>query len=154
LLLPPPDEALTLTPLHEAVLAALDDGQALFFRSLADRVAAALPDGAALSGPAALSGSASTVDDEALVGAVWELVWAGWLTNDTLAPLRAVLGGGGAHRSRAGAPRTRYRRFGGGTAGRFGSGRPALPSRTGPPTVAGRWSRLPERDTDPTRRAA
>jgi ATP-dependent Lhr-like helicase len=124
LLLPVPDEALALSPLHEAVLGALGDGQALFFRALSDRVGSA--------------------DDAALVAAVWDLVWAGWLTNDTLAPLRAMLGGGGAHRSRPGTPRTRYRR----------PGRPALPVRTGPPTVAGRWSRLPERDTDPTRRAA
>ncbi len=124
LLLPPPDEALTRTPLHDAVLDALGDGQALFFRSLADRVGAG--------------------DDAALVGVVWDLVWAGHLTNDTLAPLRAVLGGGGAHRSRPGPARGRYRR----------PGRVALPSRGGPPTVAGRWSRLPERDLDPTRRAA
>ena len=130
LLLPAPDETPAPTPLHEAVLAALADGQALFFRALADRVAG-------------LVGS-TTVDDAALVGAVWDLVWAGRLTNDTLAPLRAVLGGGGAHRARAAAPRTRYRR----------PGRPVLPSRAGPPTVAGRWSRLPDRDTDPTRRAA
>jgi ATP-dependent Lhr-like helicase len=76
---------------------------------------------------------------------VWDLVWAGWLTNDTLAPLRSLLGGGGgAHRAKPAAPRTRYRR----------PGRVTLPSRTGAPTVAGRWSRLPERDTDPTRRAA
>ncbi|SCG35953.1 ATP dependent helicase, Lhr family [Micromonospora inositola] len=124
LLLPPPDEALARTPLHDAVLDALGDGQALFFRSLSDRVGA--------------------TDDAALAAAVWDLVWAGHLTNDTLAPLRAALGGGGAHRSRPSAPRTRYRR----------PGRVALPSRSGPPTVAGRWSRLPERDLDPTRRAA
>ncbi|TDB75254.1 ATP-dependent helicase [Micromonospora sp. KC723] len=124
LLLPPVDEALALTPLHRAVLDALGDGQALFFRALSDRV----------GGP----------DDAALIAAVWDLVWAGHLTNDTLAPLRAVLGGGGAHRSRPSAPRTRHRR----------PGRVALPSRGGPLTVAGRWSRLPERDTDPTRRAA
>ncbi|WP_435832511.1 ATP-dependent helicase [Micromonospora echinofusca] len=124
LLLPPPDEALTRTPLHDAVLDALGDGQALFFRSLSDRVA--------------------STDDAALAAVVWDLVWAGHLTNDTLAPLRAALGGGGAHRSRPTAPRTRYRR----------PGRVALPTRGGPPTVAGRWSRLPERDTDPTRRAA
>ncbi|MEU7797110.1 DEAD/DEAH box helicase [Micromonospora tulbaghiae] len=124
LLLPPPDEALTLTPLHESVLDALADGQALFFRSLSDRVGA--------------------TDDAALSGAVWDLVWAGHLTNDTLAPLRAALGAGGAHRSRPSAPRTRYRR----------PGRVALPSRGGPPTMAGRWSRLPDRDLDPTRRAA
>lgn len=124
LLLPPPDESLTRTPLHDAVLDALGDGQALFFRSLSDRVA--------------------STDDAALAAVVWDLVWAGHLTNDTLAPLRAALGGGGAHRSRPTAPRTRYRR----------PGRVALPTRGGPPTVAGRWSRLPERDTDPTRRAA
>ncbi len=28
-----------------------------------------------------------------------------------------------------------------------------MPTRTGPPTVAGRWSRTPDRETDPTRRA-
>ncbi|MFI6780915.1 ATP-dependent helicase [Micromonospora sp. NPDC050276] len=124
LLLPPPDEALTRTPLHDAVLDALGDGQALFFRPLADRVGA--------------------TDDAALTGVIWDLVWAGHLTNDTLAPLRAVLGAGGAHRARPSAPRTRYRR----------PGRVALPTRGGPPTVAGRWSRLPDRDLDPTRRAA
>jgi ATP-dependent Lhr-like helicase len=124
LLLPPVAETFALTPLHDAVLAALDGGQALFFRHLSDRV--------------------GSTDDADLVSALWDLVWAGWLTNDTLAPLRAVLGGGGAHRARRAAPRTRYRR----------PGRATLPSRTGPPTVAGRWSRLPERDTDPTRRAA
>ncbi|MFK3980354.1 DEAD/DEAH box helicase [Micromonospora sp. NPDC050397] len=124
LLLPPPDPALALTPLHQAILDALGDGQALFFRALADRV--------------------GSTDDEPLVAAVWELAWAGWLTNDTIAPLRALLGGRGAHRARPGAPRTRYRR----------PGRPVLPARGGPPAVAGRWSRLPDRDTDPTRRAA
>ncbi|WP_345538051.1 ATP-dependent helicase [Phytohabitans rumicis] len=125
LLLPPLDESLALTPLHQAALDALDGGQALFFRALSDRV--------------------GSVDDADLIAAVWDLVWAGWLTNDTLAPLRTLLGGGGgAHRAKPGAPRTRYRR----------PGRVALPSRTGPPTVAGRWSRLPERDTDPTRRTA
>jgi len=124
LLLPVPDEALALTPLHTSVLDALADGQALFFRTLSDRV--------------------GSTDDAGLVAAVWDLVWAGYLTNDTLAPLRAVLGGGGAHRARSSTPRTRYRR----------PGRAALPSRTGPPTVAGRWSRLPDRDTDPTKRAA
>ena len=29
-----------------------------------------------------------------------------------------------------------------------------MPARTGPPAMAGRWSRLPDRDLDPTRRAA
>jgi ATP-dependent Lhr-like helicase len=130
LLLPPPDEALALTPAHQAVLDALDGGQALFFRSLSDRVGG--------------------TDDAALVAVLWDLAWAGWLTNDTLAPVRALLGGGGAHRRRPAAPRGRY---GHPNRGRL-PGRGALPSRGGPPTAAGRWSLLPAREADPTRRAA
>ncbi|MEU7902045.1 ATP-dependent helicase [Actinoplanes sp. NPDC049118] len=124
LLLPPPDDELALSPLHHAVLAALGDTQALFFRDLSDR--------------------AGSTDDPELVSAIWDLVWAGHLTNDTFAPLRGLLGGSGAHRAKAAPARTRYRR----------PGRPAMPSRSGPPAMAGRWSRLPERDLDPTRRAA
>ncbi|BCJ42353.1 DEAD/DEAH box helicase [Actinoplanes ianthinogenes] len=124
LLLPPPDEEFALTPAHQAVLDALDGGQALFFRSLSDRIGA--------------------TDDTELAAVVWDLVWAGHLTNDTFAPLRALLGGAGAHRAKAAPARTRYRR----------PGRPTMPSRTGPLHMAGRWSRLPERDLDPTRRAA
>ncbi|MBM2617712.1 ATP-dependent helicase [Actinoplanes sp. LDG1-06] len=124
LLLPPPDDEFAATPLHQAVLDALDDGQALFFRSLSDRV--------------------GSTDDTALSAVVWDLVWAGHLTNDTLAPLRALLGGSGAHKSKAAPARTRYRR----------PGRAVMPARGGPPNMAGRWSRLPDRDLDPTRRAA
>jgi ATP-dependent Lhr-like helicase len=128
LLLAPPDPDAVSSPVHESVLAALDGGQALFFRSLAERM-----DG---------------VSDDDLLAAVWDLVWAGYLTNDTFAPLRARLAGTGAHRSRPSTPRSRYRR----------PGRPSLSSlavlRSGPPTAAGRWSRLPERDPDPTRHAA
>jgi ATP-dependent Lhr-like helicase len=130
LLVPPPQEALSLTPLHAATLEALAGGQALFFRPLADRVAAALPE---------------PVPDAALVAAIWDLVWAGHLSNDTLAPLRTLLAGGaGAHRWRPGPARSRYRR----------PGRVTLPTRSGPPTAAGRWHRLPARQADPTRRAA
>jgi ATP-dependent Lhr-like helicase len=114
-----------LGPLHQAVLDALDGDQALFFRSLSDRV--------------------GSTDDAELLVVVWDLVWAGLLTNDTLAPLRVALGSAGrpaAGRRRA-PTRARYGR----------PGRPALPSRSGPPTAAGRWSRLPARDADATRRA-
>jgi ATP-dependent Lhr-like helicase len=135
LLLPMPDTGLTTTPLHEAIRTALDGDQALFFRALADRVHGLLE-----TGP---------VEDTELVTALWDLVWAGQLGNDTLAPVRALLAGGrGSHGGRA-APRARYRR-----PGRYASlGRPTLPSRTGPPTAAGRWTGLPVRETDPTRRA-
>jgi ATP-dependent Lhr-like helicase len=85
--------------------------------------------------------------DDAVVVAVWDLVWAGLLTNDTLTPLRARLGGGrsGAHRARRPAPRGRY--------AQLRAGRPALPSRSGPASVGGRWAVAPEREPDPTRRA-
>ncbi|HUR72738.1 MAG TPA: DEAD/DEAH box helicase, partial [Sporichthya sp.] len=71
------------------------------------------------------------------------------LTNDTLAPLRTLIGGRGSHKARkAPTPRARY-----GRGGRAALGKPAMPTRTGPPTVAGRWSLLPEREADATRRA-
>jgi ATP-dependent Lhr-like helicase len=107
----------------------LAGGQAMFFRGLSDALGA--------------------TDDTALADLVWDLVWAGALTNDTLAPLRTRLGGGGTHRSRPTAPRARIDR---GRGGRARLGRPAMPTRTGPPTVAGRWSRLPEREASGTRR--
>ena len=121
LVLPPAGE-LSSTPLHDAALAALDGGQALFFRALSDRVA--------------------SLDDAALVAALWDLAWAGLVTNDTLGPLRALLQGGRTSHSAKKAParpRSRY-------------GRPVMPQRSGPPTAAGRWSLLPERDADVTRR--
>ena len=134
LLLPAPDPEFAAGPAHEAVLGALDGGQALFFRQLADSV----------SGP----GGATEAE---LLAAVWDLVWAGLVTNDTLAPVRAILSGGGAHRAKA-TPRTRYR-----TPPRLPAGRLTRASlataRSGPPSAAGRWSRLPGRDSNPTRRA-
>lgn len=142
LLLPAPDPALTLTPLHQAVLDALADGQALFLRQLADRVAETVPTDAAATAGAGTDRAGGPIE-----AAVWDLVWAGWLTNDTLAPLRAMLNFGGAHRARAaGATRAATRRI-----GRAGRG---FAPRSATPTAAGRWSRLPHRDLDPTRRAA
>ncbi|HEX6339986.1 ATP-dependent helicase [Umezawaea sp.] len=116
------------SPLHLAVVEALAGG-ALFFRQLVDRVS--------LQGP--------TTDSE-VVGALWDLVWAGLVTNDTLAPLRSLVSGkSAAHKSRRAAPRGRY--------ARMRAGRPDMPSRTGPPTVAGRWSLAIVPAIDPTRRA-
>jgi len=116
------------SPLHLAVVEALAGG-ALFFRQLVDRVS--------LQGP--------TTDSE-VVGALWDLVWAGLVTNDTLAPLRSLVSGkSAAHKPRRAAPRGRY--------ARMRAGRPDMPSRTGPPTVAGRWSLAVVPAVDPTRRA-
>ncbi|TFD63413.1 ATP-dependent helicase [Cryobacterium ruanii] len=115
------------TPLQQEILATLGGGGAYFFRQLADAV--------------------GSQDDAALVQALWELVWAGLINNDTFAPVRSLLAGGHtAHRQSRAAPRTRLHR------GRS-MPRPNLPSRSGPPTVSGRWSILPVADDSPTRRA-
>jgi ATP-dependent Lhr-like helicase len=129
LMLPEPGEV-SMTPLHEAVLEVLSGGGALFFRMLSDRAAALL--------------STSLPDDSEVAAAIWDLVWAGLLTNDTLAPLRVTLGGQqrrAAASPRAAVPRPRL----GGPGRRPGFGRPPMPTRTGPPTVSGRWSLLPGR---------
>ncbi|MFD9795286.1 ATP-dependent helicase [Streptomyces sp. NPDC059070] len=133
LLLPPP-HPLELTALHESVLTALAPGYGLFFRQIADQVRATThPD----------------ATEPQLADAVWDLAWSGRLTNDTLAPLRALLGSGRtagstAHRARRTVPRGRYGSL-------TSAARPA--SRTGPPTVSGRWALLPAREPDPTHRA-
>ena len=129
LMLPEPGEV-TMTPLHEAVLEVLGGGGALFFRMLSDRAAT-------------LIGGSPPADTE-VAAAIWDLVWAGLLTNDTLAPLRVALGGQQrrpAAPARAAVPRSSGPRPG----RRYGFGRPQMPTRTGPPTVSGRWSLLPGR---------
>ena len=131
---------ITMTPLHEAVLAALADGGAVFFRMLHERVTDHL---------AAAEGTAKAPSDTDVAAAIWDLLWAGYLTNDTLGPLRTVLGGG---QPRRGGPPAAARQ---GRGLRHGSrrpayGRPVLPSRTGPPNVSGRWSLLPGITRDAT----
>jgi ATP-dependent Lhr-like helicase len=73
---------------------------------------------------AAVSAAALPYDDDTVLAALWDLVWAGEVTNDSLAPVRARLGGGSG-RSKA-KPRP------GRQLGRL--------SRQGPPSAAGRWS--------------
>lgn len=133
LLLSPP-HPLEPTALHQSVLDALSGGYGLFFRQIADQVRATThPD----------------ATDPQLADAIWDLAWSGRLTNDTLAPMRSLLGSGRtagstAHRAKRAIPRGRYGSL-------TGAARPQ--SRTGPPTVAGRWSLLPTREPDATVRA-
>jgi ATP-dependent helicase Lhr and Lhr-like helicase len=92
--------------LHDALRAVLAERGASFWGQVRD----ASPD----------------ANDAELLVALWDLVWAGEVTNDSLAPLRAVLAGGGIappKRSRTGA-----------------RPRPGRLSRLGPPAGAGRWS--------------
>jgi ATP-dependent helicase Lhr and Lhr-like helicase len=79
-----------------------------------------------------LSDTVGEGNDSELLLAVWELVWAGQVTNDTLAPLRALVAGGSRPATRRRAPSRRYGR----------RGVPA-PARSGPPAAAGRWSLTP-----------
>lgn len=70
--------------------------------------------------------AAPQATDAELLLALWDLVWAGEVTNDSLAPLRALLTGGAV-------PKRTTRRSG-------GRPRPARLTRIGPPAGAGRWS--------------
>jgi len=82
--------------------------------------------------------------------ALWELIWAGWVTGDTFAPVRAMLSGGRKPGTRRpAAPAHRQRR-----APRLSRYSVAHPqNRPVDPTVAGRWSALPAAEPDSTVRA-
>jgi ATP-dependent Lhr-like helicase len=71
-------------------------------------------------------GDVARTDEEAL-DALWDLVWAGEVTNDTFGPLRAL----SLPRSRSRSSRTR-------------SPRPGRLLAVGPPRAAGRWSLVAE----------
>lgn len=130
-LAPPADEPVT-DPLQAALLEALGAGGAHFFTALQR----AAPDAAA----------------DQLQSALWDLVWSGRVSGDTIAPLRARLAGGRTtHRARRRPGRGRYAGLRGITS------RPAQTGQAGraavPATVAGRWSLLPAAEADPTARA-
>lgn len=106
-------------------------------------------------------GMDSVLTDQEVVAALWDLVWAGRITGDTFAPVRALIAGGHtAHRQVARAPRARAPRLS--RLGRsHGTGLMGSPGLTGgryggsgaaatPPLAAGRWSALPEPELDAT----
>jgi len=146
-----PSQELELSERYRRVLDALEGGGAFFFRTLAEAVTAG-DSSAAGNDPAGLS-------EQELTGLLWDLTWAGHISNDTLAPLRALLAGGrAAHKQRRTAPRsTRYS----GRTGSFGAlsgrqlpgGRAPGSQRSGPSTAAGRWSLLPTIEPDATVRS-
>ena len=155
-------------PVHRALQEVLDGGGAWFFGPLAGRVR---------EGWAGEDDRPTNAD---VLAALWDLVWAGRVGNDTLAPIRGLLGQGRtAHKSRARTPRarparpgrgarlSRLRRLeeatgsldaalsvgGAGPTGSAGAGLPAELGPTGAARAAGRWSLLPVPATDPTLRA-
>jgi ATP-dependent Lhr-like helicase len=121
--------AIELTAAHHAILDTLAGGGAFFFRQLAQ----------------------TGIAEQELKAALWELIWAGSVTGDTFAPVRAMLGGGPgsrrrstpAHRPGRGARPPRLSRYSVAHA----------QSRASDPTVAGRWSALPMPEPDSTVRA-
>lgn len=111
--------------LEARLLAALDGGGAYFAAQLKQLVGAE--------------------NEQSVNDALWALTWAGRVTNDTFAPVRALLGGGGqAHRVARRAPRARMYR---------GATLPRPTSAPRPPSLGGRWSLLPDREPDAAARA-
>ncbi len=128
--LSPPTE-LEHTDAHRAILDALGGGGAYFFRQL----------------------SADGIGTAELKEALWQLIWAGHVTGDTFAPVRALLAGErrpGARRSAA--PAHRHRRAPRMRNFSVGAGL-GMHARDTDPTVAGRWSQLPAVEMDSTVRA-
>ncbi|WP_307080334.1 DNA glycosylase AlkZ-like family protein [Arthrobacter pascens] len=123
-----------------------NNGGGYFFRQLTD----------------VAGGMDSVLGDQDVVSALWDLAWAGRITGDTFAPVRALIAGGHtSHRQVARPPRARSLRMSrlgrshgtgllgspGLSGGRYGSMSAAPPT---PPMAAGRWSALPLPELDPT----
>lgn len=119
LTLPEPSVGET-SELQRNIVASLAGGGGFFFRQLASAV--------------------GSTDDKELLGALWDLVWSGVITNDTFAPLRAHLGGPAKTRS-----------FSSSRSFRPGA-RPRLAGPAGRPSAVGRWSLLPQAEPDVTLR--
>jgi len=140
------------TPVHLAVLDTLADGGAWFVAPLAARVRERLEQLGAPDSGADEGREPWSVSERDVVAALWDLVWAGQVTNDSLAPLRAWLGTGTtAHRTRSAPPRGRPLRPRLGLRGVGAAAAVRAPRADG--SAAGRWSLLPAREPDPTVRA-
>jgi ATP-dependent Lhr-like helicase len=104
-LLVPPAPEVDLGPGHQALLAHLEQRGASFWPELVQATAAA----------------GVHYDEREVLANLWDLVWAGLVTNDSLAPVRAVVNARPARRASS-------------------RPRPGRLARLGPPAGAGRWS--------------
>ncbi|MFJ2369392.1 ATP-dependent helicase [Microbacterium sp. NPDC087665] len=121
--LPEPDAEIGADSLEARLLAALQPGGAYFAAQLKEM--------------------ASAENEQSVLEALWSLTWSGYVTNDTFAPIRSLLGGGSqAHRVTRRAPRTRTYR-----------GMSLARTAPRPTAIGGRWSLLPTAETDAARRA-
>ncbi|MDQ4503033.1 ATP-dependent helicase [Sinomonas sp. ASV322] len=151
-----PDQEFSPDAAQQRVLAFLAGGGGYFFRQVAE----------------AAGGMDTVLTEAEAVTSLWDLAWAGRVTGDTFAPVRAMLDAGHtAHRQAARTPRTRsysarsYRAphalRGGRLASMGGMGHLGAvaghgfdaPSAAAPPMVGGRWSAVPRVDLDPTIKA-
>ncbi|MDY6056059.1 DEAD/DEAH box helicase [Micrococcus sp.] len=142
---PPEDVPAARTALREAVLKVLAGGGAWFFPQLVERVReeAARQD-------AAPEGATDLPRAPEVLEALWDLVWAGRVGNDTFAPLRGLLSQGRtAHRTGRQTPRARTARTGGGLGGGRGLG-----GRLAGVRGRGRYAGLTAGDAGPGRGAA
>ncbi|GAA1481787.1 ATP-dependent helicase [Gordonia sinesedis] len=125
-----------LTDLHRRLLDAFGTGGGLRLPQLID----------------AVTDGEHSATQQQVVDALWDLVWAGHLGNDSFAPVRAMLSprrtgssrATPAHRSRGRAPRMRPGRL----TTRHLLGQTGVAST--PPTASGRWFALDEVDVEPT----
>lgn len=139
--------ALTLAPdpefepddAQQRILDLLAGGGGYFFRQLSE----------------AGGGMDSVLSDEAALAALWGLAWAGRITGDTFAPVRAMLDAGHtAHRQPSRTPRVRSYGYGrpvrAGRLGALGGRGFDPPAAATPPMAAGRWSAVPRATLDTT----
>jgi ATP-dependent Lhr-like helicase len=95
--------------------------------------------------------AAPQANDTELLTALWDLVWTGEVTNDSLAPLRALLSSKPSQRNESRSGPT-YTRMGRRSGARLMRSRAGTVSRVGPPAGAGRWSLVADlaADVSPT----
>ncbi len=110
------------------------------------RILSVLASGAAYF-PAQLRALVDAPNEQSVLDALWLLAWSGRVTNDTLAPVRALIAGGpAAHRTARRAPRARLYRG-------VALSRPTAAATPRPAASGGRWSALPAAEPDPGVRA-
>lgn len=130
----------------------LDDPDEIDRTPVHDRIDALLEPGGALRFPQIVESVAETTEaDTTVESALWDLVWSGHISNDTFAPVRALIQprrspatprSTPAHRGRGRAPRLRAQRLSTRYLAEHGT------TRAGSPLVSGRWFR-PERSEIP-----
>ncbi|MFC3298224.1 DNA glycosylase AlkZ-like family protein [Arthrobacter agilis] len=143
-----PDPAFEPTTLHTALLDLLAGGGGFFLRQLTN-----------------LLDVQEATTDTAVVTALWDLVWAGRISNDTFTPVRSLLANGKtAHKQRPVPARARTSRAGrlGRAPGKSLTGASMRLSATSddggaggyqrptPPLAAGRWNMLPAVEAETT----